>query len=106
MEEIIKQLRKEFNRIGDNRQESNIRLHIIENTFMNYYGYDLSKCIEEKSVPKGMCDVFIPTIRNEALIIEVKNGKKPIDVMDELLQRRSNKINWKPLFDGLLCESK
>ncbi|MCF2642356.1 MAG: type I restriction enzyme HsdR N-terminal domain-containing protein [Roseburia sp.] len=80
MEEIIKQLRKEFNRIGDNRQESNIRLHIIENTFMNYYGYDLSKCIEEKSVPKGMCDVFIPTIRNEALIIEVKNGKKPIDV--------------------------
>ena len=36
MEEIIKQLRKEFNRIGDNRQESNIRLHIIENTFMNY----------------------------------------------------------------------
>lgn len=82
MEEIIKQLRKEFNRISNNRQESNIRLHIIENTFMNYYGYDISACIEEKSVPKGMCDVFIPTIGNEALIIEVKNGKKPIDVND------------------------
>ena len=37
--------------------------------------------------------------------INIKNISKYIS-MDELLQRRSNKINWKPLFDGLLCESK
>lgn len=45
----------------------------------------ISECIEEKSVPKGMCDVFIPTVGNEALIIEVKNGKKPINV-DDIVQ--------------------
>lgn len=82
MEETIMQLRKQFNKISDNQQESNIRLHIIENVFMNRYGYDIDESIEEKSVPKGMCDIFIPTIGNEALIIEVKNGKKSIDIDD------------------------
>ena len=82
MEQIIRQLRKEYDRIGDNRQESNVRFHIIQNTFLHYYGYDIDECIEEKPVVKGMCDVFIPTIGNEALIVEVKNGNKPLCVDD------------------------
>lgn len=82
MEESIKQLRSEFNRIKDNLQEDNVRLHIIVNTFMEYYGYDVKNCVLEKPMVRDFCDVFVPTVGNNALVIEVKTGKKPLEVED------------------------
>lgn len=82
MEQIVKELRNEYKRIEKNLQEDNLRLHIIINTFMEYYGYSVKDCIIEKSMGKGFCDLFIPVTENEVLIIEVKNGKKPLCVKD------------------------
>lgn len=78
MEEIIKELRNEFNRRKDNLQEDNIRIHIIANTFLEYYGYDTKKCIYEAPTGNGYCDMLVPTIGNNAVVIEVKTGKKPL----------------------------
>ena len=78
MQEIIKQLRSEFNRRKDNLQEDNIRIHIIANTFLKYCGYDTEKCIYEAPTGKGYCDMLVPTIGNNAIIIEIKTGKKPL----------------------------
>ena len=71
MEEIIKELRSEFNRRKDNLQEDNIRIHIIANTFLEYCGYDTTKCIYEAPTGKGYCDMLVPSIGNNAIVIEV-----------------------------------
>ena len=82
MEEIIKQLRSEFNRRKDNLQEENIKIHIITNTFLKYCGYDTENCIYEPPTGKGYCDILVPTMGDNAILIEVKNGKKPLDIKD------------------------
>lgn len=76
MEEIIKELRREFNRRKENLQEDNIRIHIIANTFLEYCGYDIKECIYEAPTGKGYCDMLLPFGENEALVIEVKTGKR------------------------------
>ena len=82
MDEIINKLRNSYKGIGNKRYENNVRLHVIINTFMEYYGYDVGKCSLEESIVKGFCDVYVPTIGEKALIIEVKNGNRPIEVKD------------------------
>lgn len=82
MEEIIKELRSEFNRIGDNLQEDNVRFHVIVNTFLQYSGYEVKKCIFEPPTGKGFCDILVPTIGNNAIPIEVKTGKRPLEEKD------------------------
>ncbi len=82
MEEIIKELRREFNERKDNLQEDNLRFHVVVNTFLNYYGYDISKCIFEPPTGKGFCDILVPTIAGDAIVVEVKTGKKPLEVLD------------------------
>lgn len=82
MEEIIKELRSEFNRRKDNLQEDNIRIHIIANTFLEYCGYDTTKCIYEAPTGKGYCDMLVPSIGNNAIVIEVKTGKRPLKIKD------------------------
>lgn len=82
MNEIIKELRSEFNRRKDNLQEDNIRVHIIMNTFLEYSGYDTEKCIFESPTGKGYCDMLVPTIGDNAIAIEVKTGKKPLKIKD------------------------
>ena len=74
MEEIIKELRNEFNKRKDNLQEDNIRIHIIANTFLECYGYDTKKCIYEAPTGKGYCDMLVPTIGDKAIVIEVKTA--------------------------------
>ncbi len=82
MNEIIKELRNEFNRRKDNLQEDNIRIHIIANTFLECCGYDTKKCIYEAPTGKGYCDMLVPTIGDNAIAIEVKTGKKPLKIKD------------------------
>lgn len=82
MEEIIKELRSEFNKRKDNLQEDNIRIHIIVNTFLEYYGYDTQKCIYEAPTGKGYCDMLVPTVGENAIAVEVKTGKKTLNVKD------------------------
>lgn len=82
MDEIISKLRNAYNGLGDKKHEEMVRLHIIINTFMEHYGYDVEKCIPEEAIVRGFCDIYVPTVGKEALIIEVKNGDKSIDVED------------------------
>lgn len=82
MEEIIKELRSEFNRIGDNLQEDNVRFHIIVNTFLQYSGYNIKNCIFEPPTGRGFCDILVPTIENNAIAIEVKTGKRSLEEKD------------------------
>lgn len=82
MQEIVKQLRSEFNRRKDNLQEDNIRIHIIADTFLKYCGYDTRKCVYEAPTGKGYCDMFVPTIGDNAISIEVKSGKKALEIKD------------------------
>lgn len=82
MDEIISKLRIAYNGLGNKKHEENVKLHVIINTFMEYYGYNVEKCIPEEAIVKGFCDVYVPTVDEKALVIEVKNGDKPIDVKD------------------------
>lgn len=82
MDGIIKEIRSEFNRIENSRQEGNLQLHVIINTFVKYSGYDVKKCEIEKSIVKGFSDIYIPTIGKEALVIEVKNGNEMLSIKD------------------------
>ena len=82
MEQIIKELRNEFNKRKDDLQEQNIKIHIITNTFLKYFGYDTDKCVYEVSTGKGYCDMLVPTLGDNALVIEVKTGKLPLRMKD------------------------
>lgn len=82
MDEIISKLRNAYNGLGNKKHEENVKLHVIINTFMEYYGYSVEKCILEETIVRGLCDVYVPTADGKALIIEVKNGDKSIDVKD------------------------
>lgn len=82
MDDIIKEIRSEFNRIEDSRQEANVQHHVVINIFLKCFGYDMKHLKIGKRIVKGFCDIYIPTIGNEALIIEVKTGKKALEVKD------------------------
>lgn len=82
MNKTVKKLRSEFNRIKDNLQEENLKVHLIKDTFLEYCGYDTKKCIFEKPTVKGFCDIFVPTIGDQALAIEVKTGKEALKTKD------------------------
>lgn len=82
MEEIIKQLKKEYKRIEGGYQEANLQHYIISNIFLKCYGYDMKHLEIGKRIVKGFCDIYVPTVGEEALIVEVKNGKKPLKVED------------------------
>lgn len=82
MTDIIEKIRSEFNRIEDSRQEANLQHYVIINTFLKYFGYDIKHLEMGKRIVKGFCDIYVPTVGEEALIIEVKNGKKPLGVKD------------------------
>lgn len=82
MDNIIKEIRSEFNRIENSLQEGNLQLHVVINTFAKYSGYDVRKCEIGKPIVRGFSDIYIPTIGNEGLIIEVKNGKEELKVDD------------------------
>lgn len=82
MKDIIEKIKDEFNRIKDSRQEANLQHYVIINTFLKYSGYDMKHLNMGKRIVKGFCDIYVPTVGEEALIIEVKNGKKPLEVKD------------------------
>lgn len=82
METVISKLRSAYKDLGAKKNEDDVRLHVIINTFMGYCGYDVKKCRLEHSIVKGFCDVYVPVIGEKALIIEVKNGNRPIEVKD------------------------
>ena len=82
METVISKLRSAYKDLGAKKNEDDVRLHVIINTFMGYCGYDVKKCRLEHSIVKGFCDVYVPAIGEKALIIEVKNGNRPIEVKD------------------------
>lgn len=82
MKDIIEKIRSEFNRIEDGRQEGNLRYHIVQQTFLKYCGYDMGTIDLEKPTGKGFIDIYVPTIDNEAIAVEVKNGKEPLQTKD------------------------
>ncbi len=92
MNEIIKDLRNEFNKRKNDLQEPNIKVHIVTNTFLKYLGYDTDKCIYEAPTGKGYCDILVPTNGDNALVVEVKTGKQPLNEKDiEQIQDYANR---------------
>lgn len=75
-------LRKNFSRFYDKPNEENIKYHVIIDTFLKYYGYDLEHLEFEDKTTKGYCDIFVPVLGKRGLPIEVKNGKHPLQVED------------------------
>lgn len=88
MDNIILELRKSFNRFCDNANEENIKFHVIIDTFLKYYGYDLEQIEFEGNTTTGYCDIFVPVIGKRGLPIEVKNGKHKLQV-DDIQQVRT-----------------
>lgn len=82
MDNIIKEIRNEFNRIENNCQEANLQFHVITNTFLDYCGYDVKNLVLGEPTVKGFTDIYVPTIGTEELIIEVKNGKHDLITKD------------------------
>jgi len=92
MNEIVKDLRNEFNKRKNDLQEPNIKVHIITNTFLKYLGYDTDECIYEVPTGKGYCDILVPTNGDSALVVEVKTGKQPLNEKDiEQIQDYANR---------------
>ena len=44
METVISKLRSTYKDLGAKKNEDDVRLHVIINTFMGYCGYDVKKC--------------------------------------------------------------
>lgn len=84
MKEIIEKIRDEFNRIEDGRQEGNVKYHIIQQLFLKCCGYSMGSLDLEKPTVRGFIDIYVPTNGNEALAVEVKNGKEPLQTRDIL----------------------
>lgn len=85
MDDIISKLRNAYNDLGNKKNEENVKIHVIVNIFIEYYGYNnnrAKKITYEEKIVKGYCDIYIPTIGEKALIIEVKNGEKALDIKD------------------------
>lgn len=82
MKDVIEKIKSEFNRIEGSRQEGNIRYHIVQQTFLKYCGYDMGTLNLEKPTVRGFIDIYVPTIGKEALAVEVKNGKEPLQIKD------------------------
>lgn len=82
MNNVILELRKSFEKLNDKTNEANIRYHVITETFLKYYGYDLEHIELEDRTTKGFCDMYVPVAEGNGLPIEVKNGKYPIRVED------------------------
>lgn len=82
MDDIIKEIRSEFNRIKNNRQEANLQYHVVSETFLKLSGYDVKEYEIGKSIVKGFIDIYVPTIGNDGIVIEVKNGYEPLMIKD------------------------
>ena len=80
MKDIIQLLQKEVKRIEHINSESNIRANVIRGVFLKELGYDEKNSIEEYSVVKGFCDLYVPISNNVALPIEIKNGKDSLKI--------------------------
>lgn len=68
MEDIIIKLRRAYKELGNKKHEESVKLHIIINTFMEYYGYNEKKCIPEEPIVKGFCDIYVPIVGEKALV--------------------------------------
>lgn len=79
MENIIKELRKAYKECENDRNEANIKEHVILRCFLEGYGYDISKCLFEKKIGNGYCDIWYQLEGNKGIAIEVKRGDLPID---------------------------
>lgn len=53
MDDIIIRLRNAYKELGNKKHEEIVKLHVIINTFMEYYGYNEIKCIPEEPIVKG-----------------------------------------------------
>lgn len=82
MENIIKELRRTYKECESDRNEANIKEHVIVRCFLEEYGYDISKCLFEKNLGNGYCDIWYQLGENEGIAIEVKRGDRPIIMSD------------------------
>lgn len=82
MDEIVKTLRKEFKNIQNDANEGTVRLQVVCNCFLPCFGYDITKVREEAPMGKGFCDLFVQIDGENALIVEVKNGKSDLKSTD------------------------
>lgn len=82
MEEIIKDLRNVYRKWEHKNFEANIRQHVISETFLEKYGYNVADSSLEEPVGKKRCDIWVPIGNNDYLIIEVKRGKEVISTED------------------------
>lgn len=79
MENIIKELRRAYKECENDKNEANIKEHVIVRCFLEGYGYDVSKCQFEKKIGNGYCDIWYQLEENKGIVIEVKRGDLPID---------------------------
>lgn len=82
MDDIIIKLRNAYKELGNKKHEEMVKQYVIINTFMEYFGYNDKKFIPEEAIVKGFCDIYVPIDGEKALIIEVKNGNRAIEVED------------------------
>lgn len=64
------------------RNEANIKEHVILRCFLEGYGYDVSKCLFEKSLGNGFCDIWYKLGKSNEITIETKRGDHPITISD------------------------
>lgn len=82
MKDIIQLLQAEVKRIEHMSSESNVRANVIRGIFLKEFGYDVKNCIEECSMVKGFCDLYVPISGNIALPIEIKSSQHPLKITE------------------------
>lgn len=98
MEQIVKHLRTAYD--TSNKNEANIRFHVVIDCFLKNYGYNLSKCILEDYTGEGFCDIWYELEGGNGIPIEVKRGDKNINISD--IRQTKKYADYKGVTFGIL----
>ena len=81
MDQKIKTLKKAYEKWKDKLNEEQVKYYMVL-PFLKMYGYDVDNLLFEKKIGKGFCDIWVPALGNESLLVEVKSGGHLLDADD------------------------
>lgn len=100
--QLIEDIRTKIKSLS-NRNEDNIKHHVVIDVFLERMGYSRSMCNFEENCKKGFADIYINISENQALYVEVKNGYNDLkeEDIDQLCQYITNMNGeWGVLSNG------
>ena len=89
--QLIEDIRTKIKSLS-NRNEDNIKHHIVVDVFLERMGYPRSMCNFEENCKNDFADIYINIPENQSLYVEVKNGYNDLkeEDIDQLCQYITN----------------